>query len=98
MFLLKLLTDKKQYRSIRWVNNMGEFVLLNKDKVSKLWDKTKNNDMNYETLSCALRHYYEPKCKVYKNFSIMQKEEESSIKVQLQVYVYNTKTLHGVLT
>ena len=72
------------------MNNTGEFVLLNNDKVSKRWGKTKNNDnMNYEMLSCALRHYYEPKFKVYKNFSIMQKEE-SSIKVQLQVYIYES--------
>ena len=80
-FLLELLTNEKQYGIIRWVNKAGEFVLLDKEEVSKLWGKAKNkDDMNYDKLSRALRYYYESKYKGYKNFGIMQKGEESSIK------------------
>ena len=78
---MELLTDEKQYGIIRWVNKTGEFVLLDKEEVSKLWGKAKNkDDMNYDKLSRALRYYYESKYKGYKNFGIMQKGEESSIK------------------
>lgn len=80
-FLLELLTDEKQYGIIRWVNKLGEFVLLDKEEVSKLWGKAKNkDDMNYDKLSRALRYYYESKYKGYKNFGIMQKGDEASIK------------------
>ena len=80
-FLLDLLTEEKHYGIIRWVNKKGEFVLLNKEEVSTLWGKAKNkDDMNYDKLSRALRYYYESKYKAYKNFGIMQKGEEASIK------------------
>lgn len=80
-FLLDLLTEEKHYGIIRWVNKKGEFVLLNKEDVSTLWGKAKNkDDMNYDKLSRALRYYYESKYKAFKNFGIMQKGEEASIK------------------
>ena len=60
-------------------------MLVDKEEVSKLWGKAKNkDDMNYDKLSRALRYYYESKYKSYKNFGIMQKGEEASIKYNYQ--------------
>ena len=78
---MELLTDEEQYRIIRWVNKTGEFALLDREEVAKLWGEGKNNDdMNYEKLIRSLRYYFESKHKGHKRFSIMQKGEESSIK------------------
>lgn len=60
-FLLELLVDEQQYKSIiTWTNNEGEFKLINDEEVAKLWGLRKNkHNMNYDKLSRALRYYYD---------------------------------------
>jgi hypothetical protein len=60
-FLLELLVDQHQYKSIiTWTSNEGEFKLLNAEEVAKLWGLRKNkHNMNYDKLSRALRYYYD---------------------------------------
>ena len=60
-FLLELLVDDQQYKTIiTWTNNEGEFKLINAEEVAKLWGLRKNkHNMNYDKLSRALRYYYD---------------------------------------
>uniref|UniRef100_A0A2L2YLE2 GA-binding protein alpha chain n=2 Tax=Parasteatoda tepidariorum TaxID=114398 RepID=A0A2L2YLE2_PARTP len=59
-FLLELLTDKDYRDYIQWVDNDGEFKLINPEVVAQLWGQRKNKPtMNYEKLSRALRYYYD---------------------------------------
>ena len=57
-FMLNLL-DKKD-ESVTWVSREeGVFKLLKSKGVAQMWGKYKKNDnMTYESLSRALRHYY----------------------------------------
>ena len=56
--MLRLLDEKDD--SVMWVSREeGVFKLLKSKGVAKLWGKYKKNDnMSYESLSRALRHYY----------------------------------------
>ncbi|XP_014286268.1 DNA-binding protein Ets97D isoform X2 [Halyomorpha halys] len=59
-FLLELLTDKNHRNAIQWLENEGEFKLINPELVAHLWGLRKNKPtMNYEKLSRALRYYYD---------------------------------------
>lgn len=59
-FLLELLTDKNHRNAIQWLDNEGEFKLINPELVAHLWGLRKNKPtMNYEKLSRALRYYYD---------------------------------------
>ncbi|KAF2900461.1 hypothetical protein ILUMI_05726 [Ignelater luminosus] len=60
-FLRNLLLDAKTCPSlIKWDNyNEGTFKFVESEKVAKLWgDRKKNDKMNYEKLSRAMRYYY----------------------------------------
>jgi len=58
-FLLELLTDKNHRNAIQWLEEEGEFKLINPELVAQLWGERKNKPaMNYEKLSRALRYYY----------------------------------------
>lgn len=59
-FLLELLTDSKCKNIIHWVNNEGEFQMVDPDSVARLWGEKKNKrNMNYSKFSRALRYYYD---------------------------------------
>lgn len=52
--------DEKNRDIIRWTGKEGEFKLIEKNIVAKLWGVRKNRpNMNYEKLSRALRTYYD---------------------------------------
>ncbi|CAD5124926.1 DgyrCDS13170 [Dimorphilus gyrociliatus] len=59
-FLFELLRNGTHKDLIQWVNNDGEFKLVDAEKVAKLWGMRKNKvNMNYDKLSRALRYYYD---------------------------------------
>ncbi|GCB87331.1 hypothetical protein scyTo_0028018, partial [Scyliorhinus torazame] len=59
-FLLQLLEEKQSEDLITWTSNLGEFKLLDAEKVARLWGLRKNKtNMNYDKLSRALRYYYD---------------------------------------
>ncbi|XP_022251563.1 ETS domain-containing protein Elk-3-like isoform X2 [Limulus polyphemus] len=59
-FLLELLLSNRYNHIITWMNNDGEFKLVNAEEVARLWGLRKNkNNMNYDKLSRALRYYYD---------------------------------------
>lgn len=61
-FLIDILTDYRYLHIIKWVNGDGEFLLIDPEKVAKVWGDRKNKaNMTYEKLSRALRYYYEGK-------------------------------------
>ncbi len=57
-FMLRLLDEKDE--CVSWVSREeGVFRLLKSKKVADMWGKYKKNEnMTYESLSRALRHYY----------------------------------------
>ncbi len=58
-FLADLLLDEKNTNLIQWTAKIGEFRLIDPDRVSQLWGMRKNHrNMNYEKLSRGLRYYY----------------------------------------
>uniref|UniRef100_A0A0N5CD28 ETS domain-containing protein n=1 Tax=Strongyloides papillosus TaxID=174720 RepID=A0A0N5CD28_STREA len=59
-FLKELLDDEKYSKYIEWTNkDKKEFKFTDPDEVARLWGaRKKNNKMNYEKLSRALRYYY----------------------------------------
>ncbi|XP_076304234.1 uncharacterized protein LOC143222125 isoform X2 [Tachypleus tridentatus] len=59
-FLLELLLSDHYNHIITWINNEGEFKLVNAEEVARLWGLRKNkHNMNYDKLSRALRYYYD---------------------------------------
>lgn len=59
-FLLELLTNSDHRNAIQWLEDEGEFKLINPELVAHLWGIRKNKPtMNYEKLSRAIRYYYD---------------------------------------
>ena len=60
-FLMELLEDDRNGSVITWTSkDHGEFKLINPDEVARRWGETKKRSgMTYDTLSRALRFYYQ---------------------------------------
>ena len=59
-FLLELLNDTQHKDIICWTNNYGEFRLLQREAVAKLWGACRQRyGMNYEKMARSIREYYQ---------------------------------------
>lgn len=62
-FMLNILNDKRFKHLAEWIDNEGAFKIVDPDKLSYFWGETKRskrqNTMNYEKFSRALRYQYE---------------------------------------